>query len=233
MLTLLERRPREPAGDYAFRVLHHNILHLFLKPGQPINESALSQILGVSRTPVREALSYLSRLRLVDVLPQRGSRVSLIDTSLIDEAKRARYILESAMTETACGLATQKDLQELENNLYMQKFYLEQENYEQLIELDNAFHAAIFRIARSGRIYEAMSRLLGQYNIMRCLCLQSLSAPHAVAEHELILEAFKSRNAQVAVREIQNHVARYKADEQRILEDCPQYFLPCAEEDGR
>lgn len=226
MFERLEQSPREAAGDYAFRCLRHNILTLSLKPGEPLREGKLAELLGVSRTPVREALSCLSRIYLAEVLPQRGSRVALMDPELIEEARRARHVLESMMAERACKLAATADLYELEKNIYMQKFYLKQEKIPPLMELDDQFHFALFRICQSERTYQALGTLRGQYDIARNLCLHKLSSGKAVAEHELIFAALKSRNQEVAVREVQNHIARYASEEEerKMRLEFPDYF---------
>ena len=78
-MELLDRQPSENARSYALRVLLHNIITLELAPGSAVSENELSQILKLSRTPVREALIELSKMGLVDIQPQRGSYIAKID----------------------------------------------------------------------------------------------------------------------------------------------------------
>ena len=79
------RDPRESGRDYALRVIKDNILALELEPGSMVSENELAAHLGLSRTPVREALMALAKVRLVDVYPQRGSAVALVDYELVEE----------------------------------------------------------------------------------------------------------------------------------------------------
>ena len=80
---MIARRPTEDARQYAYRVIKNCILELFLPPGQKMNEADLASSLNVSRTPVHDTFTRLSREKLVDVIPQRGAFVSRIDSERI------------------------------------------------------------------------------------------------------------------------------------------------------
>lgn len=105
-MRILARRLRETGRDYALRNLKDNIIHLELKPGSMVSENELAAQMGLSRTPVREALMELSKVRLVDVYPQRGSAVALIDYDLVEEARFMRSVMECAVVELVCRMAT-------------------------------------------------------------------------------------------------------------------------------
>ena len=83
---MIARRPTEDARQYAYRVIKNCILELFLPPGQKMNEADLASSLNVSRTPVHDTFTRLSREKLVDVIPQRGAFVSRIDSERIEHA---------------------------------------------------------------------------------------------------------------------------------------------------
>lgn len=95
-MKLEERHYAETAREYARRMLKENIISMDLKPGAMVSENELAAQLGLSRTPVREALMDMSQYGVVDVMPQRGSRISLIDYNLVEEARFARQVLEVA-----------------------------------------------------------------------------------------------------------------------------------------
>ena len=92
-MTISPRDLRETGRDYAMRVLKENILRLELEPGSKVSENELAAQLGLSRTPVREALMALAKVRLVEVYPQRGSEVARIDYDLVEESCFMRRIL--------------------------------------------------------------------------------------------------------------------------------------------
>lgn len=129
-MHVTERLPKETAREYALRVLKENIISLELAPGSMVSENELSSELGLSRTPVREALIDLSKTQIVDVLPQRGSRISLIDYNYVEESRFLRSVLESAVVELICESEIPMDLTNLEHNLKLQQFYLENEGLD-------------------------------------------------------------------------------------------------------
>ena len=112
-MRLPERLPRETGRDYAFRTVRDNIIRLELEPGSQISENELAAEMGLSRTPVREALIELSRVKIIETYPQRKSVVSLIDNELVEEARFMRDVLECAVVEQVCEKATPEDIERL------------------------------------------------------------------------------------------------------------------------
>jgi DNA-binding GntR family transcriptional regulator len=89
-----ENAPSHTIGDGVYFTLRKNIVNLNLKPGEPLNVKSISEKLGVSRTPVRDAFIKLEKEGLVDVFPQKGTSVSRIDLRRVDEEKFIRESLE-------------------------------------------------------------------------------------------------------------------------------------------
>ena len=86
-MKIEEKRHGETARQYAYRTLRENIISLDLEPGAPFNDVEMSQMIGISRTPVREAVIQLSEeSRIIEIFPQRGMRIALIDVELVEEA---------------------------------------------------------------------------------------------------------------------------------------------------
>ena len=115
-MKLEERHYAETAREYARRMLKENIISMDLKPGAMVSENELAAQLGLSRTPVREALMDMSQYGVVDVMPQRGSRISLIDYNLVEEARFARQVSGSF------------DLMELDNDFHRLLFHIAQKD---------------------------------------------------------------------------------------------------------
>ena len=85
----------------------------------------ISQMIGISRTPVREAIIKLKEESdIIEIFPQRGMRIALIDTDIVQEVRFLRMTLEKAMVELACDMAQEADFVWLEENLTLQEFYL-------------------------------------------------------------------------------------------------------------
>ena len=96
-------------------------MNLYLKPGAVLNEAELSEQLGMSRTPIREALILLKNEGLVDIMPQRGSRVSHISLSLVREGYFMRRILETAIIQEIAGTLSSGQTKAMKNNLELQR----------------------------------------------------------------------------------------------------------------
>ncbi len=148
-MKLEERHYAETAREYALRMLKENIISMELKPGAMVSENELAAQLGLSRTPVREALMDMAQYGLVDILPQRGSRISLIDYALVEEARFAREVLEVAILSIVCENVTEESLVQLRQNVRFQQLSQEPEmsGTFDLMELDNEFHRLLFHIA--------------------------------------------------------------------------------------
>lgn len=143
-MTIEAKQRKETASEYALRVLKQNIVSLDLAPGSMVSENEMAARLGISRTPVREALIELSRVGIVEILPQKGSRINLIDYDMVEQSRFLRLVLEREVVKLVCTSEASVDLSSLEENLRLQSFYIEHPNREKLLELDNQFHALLF-----------------------------------------------------------------------------------------
>ena len=106
----IEKYAKETNRDYALRAIRDNIIKLQIKPGSMISEQDIAEELNLSRTPVHEAMQELSKTKIIEIFPQKGSKVSLIDMTLVDEAVFMRSTIEAALTEEACTKATSQDI---------------------------------------------------------------------------------------------------------------------------
>ena len=93
-----------------------------------LSENEIAEQLGLSRTPVREALIDLNRVKVVEVIPQRGSRISLIDYALVEQARFLRLVVEEGVCRLAASLPGDVSFSELDENLKLQRFYLDNPN---------------------------------------------------------------------------------------------------------
>ena len=223
-MHLLERLPQETDRSYALRTIKENIIDLDLAPGSQISENELSAEMGLSRTPVREALLELSRVKIVKVVPQKKSTVALVDYDLVEEASFMRNVLECAVVELDCEMASPEGLRRLNENVKLQKFYLENDNAQMLMELDDQFHALLFGMAQKSRVYDLIQTLLVHFDRVRRMALVSVRDLKIVEDHELILTAIQKRDAEEAKRLMQMHLSRYKYDAEEIRKEYPQYI---------
>lgn len=219
------RESRETAREYALRHIRENIISLKLKPGSIVSENELAKELGISRTPVREALQELQKINLIEVYPQRGSFIARIDFSIVDEMVFLRKVLEKAIVEELCSTITQEEIQELEKNIQLQEFYLDKKNPEKIYELDNEFHQMLFIMSNKERIYKLMEGTQGHFDRIRALSVHSVKDIKIVTDHKAILNAIKIGDKVLAEEFILKHLSRYKLDQQEIIEKYPDYFV--------
>jgi len=223
-MKLLERLPRETGRDYALRNIKENIVNLELAPGSQISENELAAEMGLSRTPVREALIELSRVRIIEIHPQKKSTVPLIDYELVEESRFMRSLLECAVVELDCEMAQPVDLERLSANVRLQNFYLDNYYTNELMTLDNQFHGILFEIARKSQIFALMQNISIHFDRVRCMSLSAVKDLRIVQDHEEIVEAIARKDPAAARELMELHLNRYKIDTAEMREKYPQYF---------
>jgi GntR family transcriptional regulator, rspAB operon transcriptional repressor len=223
-MQVTERLHKESAREYAHRTIKDNIVSLDLEPGSMVSESKLSAELGVSRTPVHEALIELSKSNLVEVYPQKGSFISLIDSKLVDEVRFLRLVLEKAMIELVCEIATDEDIFPMRENLKLQEFYSEHHSPTKMLSLDNEFHRLLFVICKKENSYRMLEDMTAHFNRVRRLSLNVTGDKNNIADHRRILEAIEKRDAESAKNIITKHLTRYTIDEKLLRQEYPHYF---------
>lgn len=115
-----ERKKGETNSKYQYRLLRENIMTFRLLPGETLDETVISEQFGTSRTPVREALILLKNEKLVDILPQKGSKVSYIDLKLVRQGYFTRRVVETAICKEIAGMLSEKQLKQLKQILLLQ-----------------------------------------------------------------------------------------------------------------
>jgi DNA-binding GntR family transcriptional regulator len=223
-MKFTNRLQQETARDYAFRVLRDNIVSLELKPGTLISENEMAMELGLSRTPVREAIIDLAKVSIIETIPQRGSYVALIDTKMVEESRFLRKVLDEAVIEVACDIADEDSIEALEENVHLQEFYLEKSDTNRIFELDNAFHKLIYSAAQKDIIYDIRSTMMLHFDRVRTLSVEAVKDMKIVGDHRGMLEAIKNHDNEAAVALVEKHLGRYRVDETKIREEFPAYF---------
>jgi DNA-binding GntR family transcriptional regulator len=223
-MKVTAKTANETNREYALRVIRDNIISLDIRPGSLIGEQEIAKELGLSRTPVHEALLELSKSKIVDILPQKGCRVSMIDSALIEEARFLRETIESALVVMACSLASDEDFRELEDNLKLQEFYLANQAPEKMLELDNDFHKILYRLCSKMQCYYMVRLMSLHFDRVRNMSLYSVKELKIVADHRAILEAIRAKDPEAGKAAIHKHLSRFDFDAEAIKEHYPEYF---------
>jgi DNA-binding GntR family transcriptional regulator len=200
---LIELEPKMPLAqalpDRIYAALKHRILTCSLQPGQRLMEKELSQELGVSRTPLREALNRLALEQLVFLTPYRGYAVAPVLAEDIRDLSELRLIVESESAALAAERATKKDVEQLRNLATLSYQPGERATYEQYLRDNSAFHQALVRCTRNPRLESVVASVLDQIQRPLYLGLDiGLDAKPATAEHYDLVEAVAEGNVRRA-----------------------------------
>ena len=204
-MHVTERLKGESSKEYAMRVIRENIISLELEPGTSVSANELASEIPVSRGPIREALSELSKIGIVEVYPQSGCKISMIDYTVVEEARFLRNTLECAIVKEACQVAEAVNILRLQENVNLQKFYMENHKTEELLEMDNEFHKYLFQFTNKIEIYNLMKNFDIHFDRIRSVCIRN-------SDEE---EASKIMNI---------HLMRDKIDKEELKEKYGRYF---------
>ena len=220
-----ERYPTETAGDYAFRIIKEDIITLKLKPDTMISEKILSNELGISRTPVREALNNLSQTGIIEIIPQTGIYITKIDYNLVEEARFLRLQLELGVVKKLCNVDGHIDYTELEQNLKLQEFYMMNDDRDNFFALDNKFHELLFEYANKPQSHQIMKNMQIHFDRVRRLNLETVDDPvELLNDHKSIVTALINKDTKKSRELIRLHLSRYEIDRKFLENKYNDYF---------
>jgi len=204
--------PAEPSSlaEKAYYEIRRRIVSLELPPGAVIDERALTESLGIGRTPVREALRRLSQEQLVEVYPRRGMFVTAVEIRDLASLCEVRTVLESHAAHLAAERATLDELQELQA-LIEELGRQGQPDQRELMELDERIHRAVYRCTHN----PFLDQTLGEYYVLALriwhLALDRASGlDAAVQSHRRLLSAIVRGDADAAARIMRKHVGDFE-----------------------
>lgn len=211
--------------EQIYSLLIEEILKFRLLPGDKISEKEISEKFKVSRTPVRESFIQLSQDGLLEIYPQKGTCVSLIDLNLVEEARFMREHLEVAVIQLACETFPQESLFSLEMNLKMQEMCMKEKNYEKLFQLDEEFHQTIFDGCKKKNIWNVIQSMNMHFKRLRMLRLATnLNWDSIIHQHLLLVEAIRNKEPEVAEKIMKEHLTMVIFDKETLKKEYPTYF---------
>lgn len=194
-----------------FNAIEDAILNGEYKEGESLNELKLSSELGVSRTPVREALMQLELEGLVNNIPNKGAVVVGVSEKDIEDVYAIRMSIEGLAAKLCAEKITDDELKALEKIVDLQEFYLIKNNTEQIWKLDGDFHKIIYESSRSRPLRYMLSNFHNYIKSARDISIQTAGrAEKTVAEHKAILEAIRSKNGPLAESLTAEHIRNAK-----------------------
>ncbi len=200
-----------------FKTLEKAILKGEFLPGEALTEQSLSNQLGVSRTPVREALRQLELAGLVKTVPNKGAEVVGISEKDVDDIYTIRVHIEGLAARWAAEHISEEDIKKLRDTLELQEFYASKGDTDRVKSLDSSFHEAVYKASESNPLRQILSQLHNYIQSSRGLSIDSEGrAVAAVAEHRKIFEAIESGNGDLAEIEAQTHIINAKQSLLRV-----------------
>ena len=199
-------KPRSTAQN-VFELMRADIVLGVLKPLDPIRESEIAERLGVSRTPVREALLRLQNLGLVDIYPQSGTRVAPIRLEKVRAAQLIREAVEVEVVRRACRDASDASLDAIAHVIEDQAIAAKRNDLRRLFELDEDFHRAVYRAANLTSVADELEDIKVHLNRLRYVSVNwPRGADKITGEHEEILAALSRRDEAAAAAAMTSHL---------------------------
>ncbi len=168
-LNTLEIRNYKPLGEVVFEYLRESILNGELKPGERLMEINLAEQLGVSRTPVREAIRKLEKEKFVEMLPRKGAYVADLTAKDILDVLEMRIILEGFAAALAAERMTDEEISLLECSLKGFQDAVARQDRLVMVEKDNEFHDLIFQATKNNKLIEIVKDLHDQFQRFRLI----------------------------------------------------------------
>lgn len=197
----------KPLRELVFESIREAIIGGQLPPGERLMEIQLAEEMGVSRTPVREAIRKLELEGLVVMIPRKGAYVSGLSMKDISEVFEIRGALEGLAAELASERITEEELENLERHLVRIAEGIEKGDITSVVEIDTDFHAMLYTACRNQRLGQIINNLREQIQRFR---QTSLSYPGrmrlALEEHRRIVEAISARDPELARRLASEHI---------------------------
>lgn len=193
--------------EKAYDILKELILTGRLEQGKLHNEKRLAEVLGVSRTPVREALLELSREGMVSFVPSKGVKVLKITPKQVQEVFELRRIIEGYIIKSVSKQLTPADLKKIEKILGKQDRSASKDEELSFIEMDKEFH--LFMASKMGnqQIEAILQNLRDQIHLMGIRAIKDQSRSQQVLkEHQRIFSALKKKDAKRAHEELMKHL---------------------------
>ncbi len=214
-LTKVNLNDYKPLREVIFNTLREAIIVGELKPGERLMEVQLADKMGVSRTPVREAIRKLELEGLVEMLPRKGAHVADLSVKDIMDVLEVRATLDGLATRLSASRITDEEIKELRHQLAQFINYVEKDNLQGSIKKDVEFHDIIYRSSRNEKLIQISNNLREQVQRFRVIYIKDYSSSRElIREHTEILEAIASRDPAAAMECAQRHI---KNQEETII----------------
>ena len=209
-----------PLRDVVFNTLREAILKGDLKPGERLMELQLASKLGVSRTPIREAIRMLEQEGLAVTTPRKGAEVSKMTLKDMEDVLEIRDALDELAVRIACQKISDEQLKQLEDMKELFEKSTQTGNVKKIAEADVTFHDVIYEATGNPKLVTLLNNLREQVYRYRVEYIKDpKNYPTLIAEHEAILESLKNRDVKNAVEAMHVHVANQAEAVKTVIQE--------------
>jgi DNA-binding GntR family transcriptional regulator len=222
----LRLNARQSCSEQVMELLHDAIVRARLAPGAPLSEAVVAKVLGVSRTPVREALRELAKDQLVRVYPQAATVVAPLNMEALHEGCFIRRSLECANIVELASTITAPGLRELSALIKAQRAALAANRPGDFFHLDEAMHEHLFDLAGRHQTWPRIRRV--KQHLDRVRWLLQLDPAHAVRnlrEHARIVALLRTRDGPGASAAMFDHINAVNQDVLNLRDRAPENFF--------
>ncbi len=211
-------------AEIAYKTLHESIMSFTLQQGQIYNEMAVSKELGLSRTPVREALLRLSSENLITFLPRKGFIITSFTVQDVEEIFELRLILESTVVRKITSKIRKEDINELRKQIKLQHSATAKSDYHGFMLSDRTFHKLFFELAGNSKLLDIMNNFQDICHMMGiCYLKVDKHYEEAIKDHETIVESIETGDADIAEAALYKHISKVKAAVIKNFPAGPEY----------
>lgn len=227
----------QPAASYkslgyqAYETLRDAIITLNLEPGQMVMEVELAEQLNISRTPIREAFQLLINEQLLQVLPQRTKKISLISEVKVKESSFVRYSLESSAFQLvaqqwdASSPLYQAVEQQIKALLSHQQAAAEKQDVATFLKLDEQFHQQVLKLAGNETLLEVVYHMRGHLNRYRYLAMKEFQlTKQLVQEHAELFHTLTAGDSLAIKQLLEAHLNKLEDEIPLLRDKFPAYF---------
>ncbi len=209
-----------PLRDVVFHTLREAILRGDLRPGERLMELQLAAKLGVSRTPIREAIRMLEQEGLAVTMPRRGAEVAKMTLKDMEDVLEIREALDELAVRIACTRITDEQLKKLSEVKDRFVSSTKTGDVKQIAEADVSFHDVIYEATGNPKLVTLLNNLREQVYRYRVEYVKNpKNYPVLIKEHEAILQGLKDREVERAVSAMQEHVANQVLAVKEVIQE--------------
>ena len=209
-----------PLRDVVFQTLREAILKGELKPGERLMELQLASKLGVSRTPIREAIRMLELEGLAVTMPRKGAEVARMTEKDMEDVLQIRKALDELAVGLACDNMTEESLEQIYVALKNFEESTRSRDVKKIAQADVKFHDTIYQAADNPKLVNMLNNLREQMYRYRVEYLKNDTVyPRLIEEHEKIYEGLKRKDKETVVEIVSHHVMNQDLVVKNIIQE--------------